>query len=110
MSKSTNSFFVDVHCHLDLYEKAEINVKEAVKNAKSLGVSLIVANGVNPESNRKVLSLAKEYPEIKASLGLYPIDALKYKEEEINAEIKFIEDNKKTIIYGIINKYEYKTC
>lgn len=90
--------FIDVHCHLDLYNEKDIKIKDAVENAKKAGVLIINAQGVNPASNRNALSLAKEYPEIKASLGLYPIDSLNLTEEAIGSELEFIEINKNKII------------
>ncbi|MDP3881812.1 MAG: TatD family hydrolase [Nanoarchaeota archaeon] len=98
MNKSFSACFIDAHCHLDLYDQAEIKVEDVIKNAQSAGVNIILANGVNPESNRKVLSLAKSHSEIKACLGLYPIDALRYKDQQIDEEIKFIEKNKDLIV------------
>ena len=97
MLKDSQAFFIDAHCHLDLYEGI-MDAGELIKNAVSRGVGLIIANGVNPASNRKVLSLANQYPQVKAALGLYPIDALKYDDNEIDDKIKFIKNNKDNIV------------
>jgi TatD DNase family protein len=88
--------FIDIHCHLDFYKDKEI--KEIIKNAKRKNVNIIVFNGVNLKSNKKVLSLSRDYPEIKASLGLYPKDAINLNKNQINNEIKFIKENKNKII------------
>jgi TatD DNase family protein len=90
--------FIDTHCHLDLYNEGEISIENIIKNARDSRVKIIVANGVNPDSNRKVLAFAEKYSEIKASLGFYPIDALKYSNTEIDEELRFIESNKEKII------------
>jgi TatD DNase family protein len=88
--------FIDTHCHLDFYEKNLI--EEIVKRARKMNVGLIVNNGVNPVSNRKVLDLATKYPEIRAALGLYPVDALKMIDKRIDSELDFIKKNTEKII------------
>lgn len=86
--------FIDAHCHLDSFE----NIGEIVGNAKKKGVSIMVAQGTNPETNRKVLELAKQFTEIKVALGLYPIEALTMKEKAIEEEIAWIKKHKKEIV------------
>ena len=71
--------FVDVHCHLDHPRFKDI--EEVVARAEAAGVTAAIAQGVNLESNKRVLALAKQYTIIKAALGLYPIEA-------VNVEIK----------------------
>ncbi len=87
---------IDLHCHLDFYKDNEI--KDIVKRAKEKGVGIIVVNGVNPNANKKIMKLSKEYNEVKPSLGLYPIDSLSLKDEEIDKEIEFIRKNKDKIV------------
>ena len=85
--------FIDVHCHLDMCE----NIKKIIENSRENNVGIIITQGVSFESNRKVLELAEKYPEVKAALGIYPIDALALKDDEINDEIDFIRKNKDKI-------------
>ena len=66
---------VDVHCHLT-HEKFEKDLDEVISRAKKAGVKAIICSGVNPADNKKVLEIAKKYDIVKASLGIYPIDAL----------------------------------
>jgi len=87
--------FIDVHCHIDFYKDKEI--KEIVERARKNRVGIIVNNGINPETNRRTLELAEEYNEIKAALGIYPIDALKMSDSEIDSEIDFIRENKNDV-------------
>ena len=99
---------VDVHAHLD-HIKFREDIGAAIARAKEAGLKAIISNGVNPETNRLTLELAKKYPIIKAALGIYPIDALSKEIEEgdyplkpnvfdVDEEIKFIEKNKNNII------------
>lgn len=83
--------FIDVHCHLDMLKEPE----KLIENAKSKNV-LIVSNGVNGESNREILKLAGK--NVKICFGIYPIDALKLTEEEMDKEIDFIRKNSGKII------------
>ena len=66
---------IDTHCHL-IHEQFKADLPEVIKRAKKAGVVAMLVSGVNPAANREVLKLAKKYPAIKASLGIYPIDAL----------------------------------
>jgi len=66
---------VDVHCHLE-GERFGGDLDEVIKRAEDVGVKAIVVSGANPEANRKILELIKKYPILKASFGLYPIDAV----------------------------------
>ena len=72
---------VDVHCHLN-HALFKDDLPEVLKRAEKAGVKAILTSGVNPPANREVLQLAKKYPLIKASLGIYPIDALGLSEGE----------------------------
>jgi TatD DNase family protein len=67
--------FIDVHCHLE-DERFDKDLDEVVSRAEEVGVKIMIVAGANPEANRKVLELTKEYPSIRASFGLYPIDAV----------------------------------
>ena len=87
-------FFIDVHCHLDMIE---LPMEDVIENARKKGVGIIVTQGVNSESNRKVLSLAGKYDIVRAALGIYPIDALKMSDDEIDSEIEFIRKNRDKI-------------
>ncbi len=82
---------VDVHAHLWLIDEAER--KLAVARAVEKGVKAIINNSVDSVSNRKSLQLQEEFEIVKAALGLYPIDALKMADYELEAELKFMEKN-----------------
>jgi TatD DNase family protein len=97
----------DVHCHLD-HEYFRDKLDEVIRRAEGAGVKAIVTSGVNPETNRISLELAKKYKIVRAALGVYPIDALKREIEEmkypvrfgdtdVDSEIGFIEENKDRI-------------
>jgi len=89
--------FIDVHCHLDFY-KSEKRIIERIERAKKAGVGIIVNNGVNGNANQKIIEMAEKYPEIKAALGFYPVDALKLTEDEFDTELRLIRDNMHKIV------------
>jgi len=106
---------VDVHAHLDLegYEKDE-GIDKILDECALNNVKIVVANGVDIESNRKTIEIAKKHPIVKIALGIYPIHCLemieKNKEKEFNDEIKFIEENvknKKCVAIGEVG-LDYK--
>ncbi|HII15764.1 MAG TPA: TatD family hydrolase [Nanoarchaeota archaeon] len=80
---------IDVHSHLD-FPDFEKDFDKVLERAKEAGVFAIISAGVNPESNRKVLEIAGKYPIVKPALGIYPSDALKMSDSEIENEIGFI--------------------
>ncbi len=74
---------VDVHCHLE-DERFAKDLDEVIKRAEKAGLKAIVVSGANPEANRQVLELTKKYPIVKASFGLYPIDSVVSKFDNLN--------------------------
>ena len=88
---------VDVHAHLD-FPDFNKDLDEVIKNAEKSGMSHIITSGVNYESNKKTLEIAKKYKVVHASLGLYPLDILNLTEEILDSHIDFIRKNKGDII------------
>jgi len=67
--------FVDVHAHL--IHHAFVNDEDAAaERAAAAGVTTIIVNGLEPKSNRLILELAARQPNVKAALGIYPVDAI----------------------------------
>ena len=84
---------IDVHCHLEMCEKPA----EILEEAKKRGITIVSA-GTNEETNDRLLGWKHE--SLQICLGLYPIEAIKKNDKEIDRIIKTIEDNKKEI-WGI---------
>jgi len=85
--------YYDVHAHLDLIK----NLDNVMQKCQGKNIS-IIAQGVDTQSNRKVLGFIKKYGNVKAALGIYPSDALKLSNEEFQKEMKFITINKDNIV------------
>jgi TatD DNase family protein len=94
---------VDVHSHLNSIEFKD-DLDDVLERAKKAGVQAILVSGTNPPTNIQVLEMAKKHPIIKASLGIYPTDALGIAPDEagllhhkgkidLEQQFKFIRDN-----------------
>ncbi|MDP2672700.1 MAG: TatD family hydrolase, partial [Nanoarchaeota archaeon] len=83
---------IDIHSHIDICK----NIDALIKNAGKQNVKILTA-GTSPKSNKEILKLKIKFPEINICLGIYPIDALKLSELEIDSEIEFIKKNKEKI-------------
>jgi len=88
---------VDIHAHLD-FEHFKNDLNQVIENAKKANIKYIINSGVDKKRNLKTLKLAEKYDIIKASLGIYPTEAEKRTQKELNEQINFIEKNKKNII------------
>lgn len=84
---------IDVHAHMD-YEQFSKDIDEVIKTSKKNGVKVIISNGTNLESNKRVLELSKKYDIIKPAFGMYPVEIESLSEKEINETLSFIEKNK----------------
>lgn len=104
MTKNLN--YVDVHAHFDLGEYDE-DLPELIEDCKTKGVKAIIINGVHPESNRKVLELAKKFSILKPALGYYPVHVAEDPWKKVEEELEFIKKNKEKIAIGEVG-LDYK--
>lgn len=88
--------FIDIHCHLDFFKDGE--VKGIVERAEKKKVGLILTQGIDAKSNEKVLELEKKYNIVHAALGLYPTDAVKLSDKEVEKIIDTIRKNKDNVL------------
>jgi TatD DNase family protein len=92
----------DVHAHLE-HPLLASDLPDVIARAKAAGIKVIIANGVDRETNRAVLELAKRFDIVKPALGIYPVDALAVetqasewanKKFDVDEEIDFIRKTK----------------
>ncbi|MBI2602269.1 MAG: TatD family hydrolase [Deltaproteobacteria bacterium] len=69
------AYYVDVHTHLT-HPEFQDDTQAVIERAEKKGLRAIVVNGLEPQSNRQILKLSKQYPIVKAALGIYPIEAV----------------------------------
>lgn len=90
---------VDVHAHLDFEEYKE-DLDSVISENKKAGVRAVINNGVDVNSNRKVLELSRKYDIVKPALGIYPVKAAMMREEEFDRELEFISKQKGLVAIG----------
>ena len=67
--------FVDVHTHI-IHPQFEGEEEAVAIRAKEAGLTHVVVNGLEPQSNRAVLALCAKHSHLYPALGIYPIDAI----------------------------------
>ncbi|MBN1793198.1 TatD family hydrolase [Candidatus Woesearchaeota archaeon] len=88
---------VDVHAHMDFPDYRD-DLDEVMRANEEAGVVGIVSQGTTVEANRRVLELAEKYKTIKPALGIYPVHVVDMSDNEFDAEIKFIREQKGRIV------------
>ncbi len=66
---------IDVHAHLES-KKFDKDLDSVIERFREAGGEFVVNSGVNPATNRKALALSEKHDVVKASFGMYPIDAI----------------------------------
>lgn len=72
---ATRGGLVDSHCHLDMLSDDDAVVADIIHRAKAVGVQHFLNISVNLADFPRVLSIAEQFPEVSASLGLHPNDS-----------------------------------
>ncbi len=97
---------IDVHTHLDLSPLDE-HFEEIISDAKEKEIKVIISNGTDPESNRKVKSMSEKESIIKPAFGFYPTHIEESDEEEIEKELEWIKKNKPIAIGEVGLDYKF---
>ena len=84
--------YTDTHCHIrsDIYK----NIDEIIEFSINAGVTKMINNGTNLESNKEVLELSERYKSLYPALGIQPEEL----DDDINKSLDFIENNIDKII------------
>lgn len=96
-------YYVDVHTHLT-HKQFQHDCEDVIQRAIKAQLGAMVVNGLEPESNRRILDMATRWPQIKPALGIYPLDAINHLNPElpfplarfdVDAELTFIREQAK---------------
>jgi TatD DNase family protein len=93
----------------------EKEFKEALIKAEQSGIERLISCSTSFASNAKNLALAKNFPQIKAAIGLYPLDTMELNSEELKKAFSYFkskarEENVAAIgEVGLDYKYAKKT-
>jgi TatD DNase family protein len=83
---------IDTHIHLDADQYAD--VVPLIKRARDAGVNAVVAPGITPASNRRVMELARAHPDfVYAAIGFHP-EHFELTDEDIEATIAMVRRNR----------------
>mgnify|MGYP003963508361 FL=1 len=102
---------IDVHCHLN-DSRFDEDLDEVLERFQEKGGEVIVTSGVNKETNRVSLELARKYDVVRAAFGIYPTDALaaevesgesnellrELEEFDVDEELAWIEAHKRDCV------------
>jgi TatD DNase family protein len=88
---------IDVHAHLE-HDRFKKDLDEVIKRFVEAGGEFVFTSGVDSITNREALVLSEKYDCVKASFGLYPLDALERETGDKNGfdveeELSWIEDH-----------------
>ncbi len=78
---------IDTHAHL--YHEYYEDLYKTIADIKASGVTKVIVNGCDMESNLEVLELVKKYDIIYGALGFHPTEL----NDDIDASLKFLEDH-----------------
>ncbi|WEG12743.1 TatD family hydrolase [Pullulanibacillus sp. KACC 23026] len=73
----------DTHTHLNA-DQFETDCAEVIERAKQEGVSRMVVVGFDRPTITRAMEIIEEYPEIYASIGWHPVDAIDMTEGDLN--------------------------
>ena len=98
---------VDSHAHLDGKQFAN-DLDEVLERAHQAGVNTILTIGCDLESSRASIDLALRYPNIYASVGVHPHDALSLDHNLIDELERMAESVDKVVAIGEIGLDFYR--
>ncbi len=91
---------IDSHAHLEMKE-FDADRREVIERAGLAGVDCIITVGTNAGLSRKALSIARQYKNIYATVGVHPHDAARAGEKTLD-ELKTLASDPKVVAYGEI--------
>lgn len=99
---------IDAHCHLD-DERLLPNVEKIVKAFTDDGIAAVVSASSDVESSRINVELANKYPNVFATVGIHPQEAVKKSQYDYDNIITAAADEKVVAIgeIGLDYYYEY---
>ena len=89
--------FFDTHAHYD-DEKFDVDRDEVILRANSMGVENILNVGINLETSKKSIELAKKYDFIYAAVGVHPHEIENLEQDYINQLEDLINQNRHKVV------------
>ncbi len=73
---SHQSELIDTHCHLDM-DAYRSDLDTVIQSAAQFGIKRIISIGIDYASSLQAVTIAEQHPNIFATIGFHPHDALK---------------------------------
>ncbi len=97
-----DTFLIDSHCHLDM-DAYKDDLDIILEQAYCHHIRYIISIGIDEESSRRAISLAKEYDMIKATVGIHPHDAARITPQTLDNLAELVDNNRDHVVgYGEI--------
>lgn len=100
------NYVIDSHCHLDMKAYRE-DCQAVIKRSLAAGVKKIMTIGIDLESSKAALQLAREYPEVFCSVGVHPHNVQEITDQDYE-EIANLSGDPKVKAYGEIGLDYFK--
>ena len=97
--------YMDTHCHITVNDYDDI--PSLIDKIKDSGVSKIIVNGCDMQSNIEVLELVKKYDIVYGSLGFHPTELDDFNDEYLSWLDEHIDDEKIVALGEIRLDYHY---
>lgn len=91
---------VDSHCHLDV-EQFDADRTAVMARAKTAQVKLIVNPGIDLQHCRQALTLAEQYPEVYAAVGIHPNSSADFSPDTL-VQLRTLAQHPKVVAIGEI--------
>lgn len=91
---------IDSHAHLEMKE-FDADRNDVIERARLAGVESIVTVGTNLSLSRKALSIARQYENIYATVGVHPHDVARAGDQTFD-ELRKLAADPKVVAYGEI--------
>ena len=91
---------IDSHAHLEMKE-FDSDRPDVIDRARLAGVDGIITVGTNLRLSRRALSIARQYENVYASVGIHPHDVGKADKKTFD-ELKLLAEDPKVVAYGEI--------
>ncbi len=86
-------FLADTHCHLD-FDTFDSDRDAVIQRAQNVGVGRMLNPGIDIQSSRVALRLAREYDEVYVACGVHPNDALTWDNQSQNELLGMLKQEK----------------
>jgi len=97
--------YIDTHCHITRNDYDDIPF--LISKIKDSGISKIIVNGTDMNSNMEVLELTKKYDIVYGAIGFHPTELENFNEDNLMWLEEHIDDDKIVALGEIGLDYHY---